>query len=194
MGNSLELGMIYQRPWGWMDLTLFSVYVWFKEHFLPYAPSACPLLLLIDGHISHFCPEMIQVAAKEGVILFTLPPNTTHLCQPLEKGPFAPLKIEWRKAVHQFISSYEGQVVTLYEFNTVFAQAWYNSMTAGNIISGFRCTGIFLLIDMLSLEGLRGFRSLTQMHYLKRLISASYHYSALTINTVMITVNTMMIL
>ena len=126
---------------GWMDLILFST--WFKEHFLPYAPSARPLLLLIDGHKSHFCPDMIKLAANEGVIIFALPPNTTHLCQPLDKGPFAPLKVAWRKAVQQFISANNGRVVTLYEFNTVFAQAWYNGMTAGNVISGFRCTGIF---------------------------------------------------
>ena len=88
---------------GWMDLILFST--WFKEHFLPYAPSARPLLLLIDGHKSHFCPDMIKLAANEGVIIFALPPNTTHLCQPLDKGPYhCAIEIAWRKAVQQFIS------------------------------------------------------------------------------------------
>ena len=126
---------------GWMDLHLFSK--WFREHFLLYAPAARPILLLMDGHKSHFCPEMIKVAAKEGVILFALPPHTTHLCQPLDKGPFAPLKVEWRKAVHKFISSNKGRVVTIYDFNSVFSEAWYNAMTPSNVIAGFRCTGIF---------------------------------------------------
>ena len=126
---------------GWMDLHLFSK--WFKEHFLLYAPAARPILLLMDGHKSHFCPEMIKVAAKEGVILFALPPHTTHLCQPLDKGPFAPLKVEWRKAVHKFISSNKGRVVTVYDFNSVFSEVWYSAMTPSNVIAGFRCTGIF---------------------------------------------------
>ncbi|XP_064406640.1 uncharacterized protein LOC135351543 isoform X3 [Halichondria panicea] len=126
---------------GWMDMRLFSE--WFTVHFLPYAPSARPLLLLMDGHKSHFCPEMIKMAAKEGIVLFALPPHTTHLCQPLDKGPFAPLKIEWRKVVHKFISANKGREVTVYDFNTVFSEAWYNAMTASNVISGFRCTGIY---------------------------------------------------
>ena len=33
---------------GWMDTELFEL--WFKHHFLAYAPPTCPLLLLIDGH------------------------------------------------------------------------------------------------------------------------------------------------
>ena len=126
---------------GWMDLGLFST--WFKEHFLPYAPSVRPLLLLIDGHKSHFCPEMIKLAAMEGVIIFALPPNTTHLCQPMDKGPFAPLKVEWRKSVHNFVAMNKGRVVTIYDFNTVFSTAWHNAMTPTNVAGGFRCSGIF---------------------------------------------------
>ena len=126
---------------GWMDLVLFST--WFKDHFLSYVPSVRPLLLLIDGHKSHFCPEMIKLAAMEGVILFALPPNTTHLCQPLDKGPFAPLKVEWRKAVHNFVATNKGRVVTIYDFNTVFSKAWHNAMTASNVGAGFRISGIF---------------------------------------------------
>ena len=52
---------------------------WFIGHFLSYAPGCRPLLLLLDGHSSYFCPEMIRAAAAEGVILFTLPPHTTNL-------------------------------------------------------------------------------------------------------------------
>ena len=65
----------------------------------------------MDGHSSHYCPEMIRAAAAEGVVLFTLPPHMTHLCQPLEKGPFGPLKLEWRKTVHQFFASNPGRTV-----------------------------------------------------------------------------------
>ena len=77
-------------PKGWMDQITF--YKWFKEFFLRFSPSVRPLLLLLDGHSSHFCPETIRLAASERVILFILPPNTTHLLQPLDKGGFGPLK------------------------------------------------------------------------------------------------------
>ncbi len=126
---------------GWMDLEWFSK--WFTDCFLSYAPATRPVLLQMDGHKSHYCPDMIKLAARKGVILFALPPHTTHLCQPLDKVPFAPLKIEWRKAVHKFLTSNKGREVTVYDFNTVFSEAWYGAMTAANVIAGFRCAGVF---------------------------------------------------
>ena len=39
---------------GWMDGITF--YEWFEHHFLEYAPSGRPLLLLLDGHSSHYNP------------------------------------------------------------------------------------------------------------------------------------------
>ena len=61
---------------GWMDGDLFEL--WFTHHhFLPYAPPTRPLLLLLDGHSSHY--HVVKKAAEEQVILFCLPPHTTHL-------------------------------------------------------------------------------------------------------------------
>ena len=125
---------------GWMDTELFKE--WFMKHFLSYIPSSRPILLLMDGHSSHFCPEMITLAAEEGIVLFTLPPNTTHMCEPLDKGPFAPLKIEWRKTVHNFIATNRGRAVTKYDFSALFSEAWYKAMSIKNITAGFRTTGV----------------------------------------------------
>ena len=87
---------------GWMDLELF--HDWFSNHFLCYSPSERPLLLLMDGCSSHFCPDMIKIAASEQVIiLFVLPPHTTQVLQPLDKGVFAALKTNWRKVCHFFL-------------------------------------------------------------------------------------------
>ena len=69
---------------GWIDQDLFDG--WFADHFLKHAPLARPLLLLLDGHSSHYCPDTVRLAAKERIIVFALPPNTTHLTQPLDKG------------------------------------------------------------------------------------------------------------
>jgi len=46
----------------------------------------------MDGHSSHYSPAAICLAAEQEVILLTLPPNTTHVTQPLDKGCFGPLK------------------------------------------------------------------------------------------------------
>ena len=42
---------------GWMNSDLFSE--WFKGHFLYHAPASRPLLLLLDGHKSHYCYTML---------------------------------------------------------------------------------------------------------------------------------------
>ena len=125
---------------GWMDRTLFSE--WFFNHFLCYAPPIRPLLLVMDGHSSHFCPEVIKAAAAEKVILYALPPNTTHLLQPMDKGCFGPLKSSWRQVCHKFITQNPGKQITRFEFSKLFSQAWYKSMTMPNIVASFKVTGI----------------------------------------------------
>ena len=87
----------------------------------------------MDGHSSHYCPEIVRAAADEGVVLFTLPPHTTHLCQPLDKGPFFPLNSEWRKDVQQFNAANQGRVVSHYDFSALFAEALFKAMTMKNI-------------------------------------------------------------
>ena len=48
----------------WMDTELFEQ--WFSHHFLAYAPPT----LLLDGHSTHYQPNVIRTAAKEQVIVF----------------------------------------------------------------------------------------------------------------------------
>ena len=135
------LGTIYGlSSKGWIYGVLFEQ--WFARHFLRYVPSSRPILLLLDGHSSHFSPRAVQLAAKEQVIIFTLPPNTTHLTQPLDKGIFGPLKISWRHICHDFQSRNPGRVITRYDFSSLFSQAWIESMTPKNTLAGFRVTGV----------------------------------------------------
>ena len=58
---------------GWMDSELF--HLWLTNHFLHYAPSLHPLLLLMDGHSNYFSPDFIRHTAK---VLFS-PFLPTHL-------------------------------------------------------------------------------------------------------------------
>ena len=69
---------------GWMDTELF--FNWFKEHFLKHASPCHPLLLLLDGHSSHYTLDLIKTAKDHGVIIFCLPPHTTADSQPVDAG------------------------------------------------------------------------------------------------------------
>ena len=72
-----------------------------------------------------------------------LPPHTTHLTQPLDKGCFGPLKRHWREECWQYITASPGHLITRYQFSQLFARAWFKGMTMHNIIEGFRVTGVY---------------------------------------------------
>ena len=121
---------------GWMTRDLFLH--WFTNHFLLYAPQVRPLLLLLDGHSTHYGPEMINIAALNQIIIFALPPHMTHVTQPLDRACFAPLKIEWRRLCHKYISENPGKTVSQYEFCELFSKAWSRAFTIKNIVSSLK--------------------------------------------------------
>ena len=125
---------------GWIDSELFTL--WFSDHFLKYVPQTRPILLLLDGHSSHYNPSFIKLAAENGVVVYVLPPNTTHLTQPLDRGCFSPLKTVWKQVCHEFRCKNPGRVVSRFEFSKLFSKAWFEAMTPANIIASFRCTGV----------------------------------------------------
>ena len=44
---------------GWINTDLFEA--WFIEHFIPNAVSSRPLFLLLDGHSTHYQPQVIKL-------------------------------------------------------------------------------------------------------------------------------------
>ena len=133
-------GTVYRlSKTGWIDCELFDA--WFINHFLHYASTARTVLLMLNGHLSHYCPDTIRLAAKHQVNLFTLLLNTTHISQPLDKGCFSPLKEAWKQVCHNFLTANPGMVVTRYQFSRLFSQAWMRSMTISNITSDLRQLG-----------------------------------------------------
>ena len=64
----------HQLSWkydkGWINTELFEAWLW--ELFLEYAVSARPLLLLLDGHSTHYQPQMVCLAKERGVLLLCL--------------------------------------------------------------------------------------------------------------------------
>ena len=96
---------------GWVDSELFKG--WLSEHFIAHAVGACLLLLLLDGHSSHYHPELISYAREFGIIIFCLPPHTTHESQPLDASVFKSRKQNWQNACHDFIQSNPSLAINL---------------------------------------------------------------------------------
>ena len=105
--------------------------------------SARPLLLLLDGHSSHFQPELIQYAKDHDIIVFCLPPHTTHESQPLDASVFRSLKQHWQDVSHTYMQSNPGKLITKYNFSPLLNQAWSKTMTPSTICSGFGGCGVY---------------------------------------------------
>jgi len=114
-----------------------------KKPFLRYAVPARPLLLLFDGHSSHFQPEVLRCTKTSKVIVFCLPSHTTHATQPLDAAVFGPLKQHWENACHKYIQKNPGKGITKYQFLGLFKEAWMETIRPSNICAGFKKCGIF---------------------------------------------------
>ncbi len=86
-----------------------------------------------------FLASVVSVFAS---FVFCLPPHTTHITQPLDKGCYGPLKMAWRQECQNFLTSNPGKVITIYQFSRLFHNAWDKAMVPSNVRSGFRITGI----------------------------------------------------
>ena len=126
---------------GLMDQELFAN--WFTNHFLQHAVSSRPLLLMLDGHSSHYTLDLIQSAADNDVVIFCLPPHTMADTQPLDTSCFGPLKAYWSEACRDFMFKNPGKVVSKFQFSKLFSGVWSKGMTISNITMGFHNTGIY---------------------------------------------------
>ena len=102
---------------GWIDSELFLT--WLKTIFLKYVVPQRPVMLLIDGHKSHMTLDAIDLCRSNDVILFCLPPHTTHALQPLDVSVFKSLKDSFAKTVRALSFKKHNLIVTKREFAKV---------------------------------------------------------------------------
>ena len=78
---------------GWMEEANYLI--WFERQFYPavhHLLETGPVILFFDGHFSHMSITLIKKARAFGIHLFCLPPNTTHVLQPLDVGVFGKIQ------------------------------------------------------------------------------------------------------
>ena len=76
-----------------------------------------------------------------GIIVFCLPPHSTHLLQPLDVGLFGPLQQHYRKAVEGFFLT-TSHGINRDIFFLLYKQARVKTYTVENIKAAFKVTGI----------------------------------------------------
>ncbi|KIM20721.1 hypothetical protein M408DRAFT_81549, partial [Serendipita vermifera MAFF 305830] len=132
---------IAASPKGWTDAEI--AYEWLRDVFDPQTSEIAKgstRLLILDGHNSHCTIKLAFYAAKRNIIIFQLPPHTTHRLQPLDVGVFGPLSLAWQKIVREWAKN--GYVVRKNNLISLYSLAREKALTATIISAAFRSCGI----------------------------------------------------
>lgn len=92
---------------GWFDAAIFTD--WLESQMLPRLRKLeGKKVLLCDNLSSHLTIHAVELCRQHQITLICLPPNSTHLTQPLDVAFFRPLKIAWRKVLSDWKDTEEG--------------------------------------------------------------------------------------
>lgn len=133
-----------RSPSGWMTGQVFFGYI--GNTFIPWLKSRnvkFPVLLLIDGHRSHLTLNVCRLCEANGIILYALLPNATHIIQPLDVSVFRSLKAGWKVFVEDWKNQSKNRVLTRAKFPSLFEKVIDERATPKIIQNGFRKCGIF---------------------------------------------------
>ena len=89
---------------------------------------------------------------ESNIVLLTLPPNTSHKLQPLDRSVYGPLKRYLNAAIDDWQRMHPSRAMTIYEMAELSGVAFNRSMTNTNITTGFEATGIISESDFLSAD------------------------------------------
>ena len=59
-------------------------------------------VLLLDGHSSHYTPELLEYARDQNIMILGYPPHCTHALQGLDVVCFARMKEAWKQVINEF--------------------------------------------------------------------------------------------
>lgn len=148
MENGPEGARYNRTKSGWMDANTFED--WFICHLLPYLKKKEGHKVVIGDNLSsHINKRVLSECEKNDISFICLPPNSTHILQPLDVAYFRPLKIKWRQILTQWKDSQKGRKLptTPKEIFPNLLKKALDSMTETreNLIAGFRRSGIYPL-------------------------------------------------
>ncbi|MCL4131703.1 UNVERIFIED_CONTAM: hypothetical protein GTU68_066412 [Idotea baltica] len=88
---------------GWIECGNFYEFIanWFIK-MLKEKNVKLPVILFVDGHTNYLTDQTTEKCKENGVILYKLLPNTTHILQPADVGCFKYLKSYWREVVTEW--------------------------------------------------------------------------------------------
>jgi hypothetical protein len=98
-------------------------------------------MLIVDGHGSHCTIPFYKYCVENKIILYCLPPHTTHHLQPLDVGIFSPLAAAYRKRCREH-GRYAHLKVDKLDFLRYYEGAREETFTEATIRSAWAATGL----------------------------------------------------
>lgn len=126
---------------GWMTADLFLISL---KHFVSQITCSPekPILLILDNHISHISWPVVKYCKEVGIVLFTLPPHTSHVTQPLDRGLFGPMKGDLKHAHSDWMRLHPGKRISIYDVPGLTKGPYERRFTVENIKAAFAACGI----------------------------------------------------
>lgn len=131
---------------GWFDSQVFTD--WFQTLLLPRLKKLEGKKVIIGDNLSsHITPEVLALCQQNNIDFVCLPPNSTHLTQPLDVAFFGPMKRAWRTLLMEWkeSSGFSSSGLPKQEF-PILLKKLLNVLapnSQGKLVSGFRKCGIY---------------------------------------------------
>lgn len=94
----------------WFDTNIFQN--WFETTFLKEVQGGGLYALIGDNLVSHINERVIEMCQAHDIKFICLPPNTTHISQPLDIAFFRPTKGAWRDILREWKKTKTGSCFT----------------------------------------------------------------------------------
>ena len=127
-------------------MTCVTFYEYFANVFNPYLEEKQikkPVIVFLDGHVSHMSYQLSLFCKENQIILCCLPPNATHILQPLDVSLFAPLKRNWVKFVKTWRVDHDGLDIKKFDVPAALSTIIKEKDFSKTIKAGFKSCGLF---------------------------------------------------
>lgn len=147
---------------GWFDGEAFED--WFLTIALPYLRALDgPKVMIGDNLTSHLTVSVVQQCENNNIKFVLLPPNSTHMLQPLDVAYFRPFKAAWRKVLEKWKLRNRG-VLPKTVFPSLLKQTidTVGAKSGANTMAGFKACGISPFQPDVVFKKIRHLRTLQQ--------------------------------
>lgn len=128
-------------------MTTETFYEYITNVFYPWLvkiDTVFPVVIYMDNHSSHLNLPLVTFCRDKKIELIMLPPNSTHIMQPLDIAFFHPFKETWKKCVPKWKNQQSVDQIKKENFPLVLQFTLQNMTNEEKVVvSGFKASGLY---------------------------------------------------